>query len=87
MASDLDHTVRVGPQGRIVIPIDLRRELKLEEGTALHARVSDGALVLESPAAVLARLRKRFASIPREPSLSDELIRDRRAEAQREFAE
>lgn len=80
-------SVRVGPQGRIVIPASIRRQLELAEGADLAASVVDGAVVLEPPAAVLARLRRRFGAIPRSRRLSDELIRDRRAEAAREEAE
>lgn len=76
--------VKLGPQGRLVIPANLRRQLGLEEGEALVARIENGRLVLEKPAQVLARLRARFARLPQGKSLANELLEERRLEAQRE---
>ena len=39
--------IQLGPQGRLVVPAALRRELGLEPGERLLARVKDGALILE----------------------------------------
>jgi hypothetical protein len=50
----------------------------------LIARVKDGQLTLEKPEQILARLRATFAHVPREISLADELIAERREEARRE---
>lgn len=77
-------SVRVGPQGRLVLPVELRRALDLTEGTVLAVRRDGDSLVLEPREQVLSRLRQRFAS---SGSLADELIRDRRAEADRELDE
>jgi AbrB family looped-hinge helix DNA binding protein len=77
-------TVTVGPDGRILVPVALRRELGLMPGTPVIARVEDDRLVLESRDAVLRRLQARFASIPEGVSLADELIAERRREAERE---
>lgn len=75
--------VRLGPQGRLVVPVELRRELGLEEGTEMAIR-SDGArLILEPRREVLRRLRRRFADVG-DVSLADELAMDRREEARRE---
>jgi AbrB family looped-hinge helix DNA binding protein len=78
--------VTIGPQGRLVVPASLRRQLGLEPGDRLIARVEDGRLVLEPRSAVLARVRQMFAHVPPEVSLVDELIAERRAEAAREDA-
>lgn len=78
---------RLGPQGRLVIPAPARRALGLHAGDVLAVRVEADHLVLEHRAAVLARLRKQFASIPRNVSLVDELLADRREEARREQSE
>ena len=67
-----------------MIPADLRRELGFPEGAVLVANCEDGRLVLESREEVLARLRRRFATVGKGASLSDELIADRREEARRE---
>lgn len=73
--------VVVGRQGRVVIPAELRRRLGVEPGQTLVAREEDGRLVLERPANVLARLRRRFAEAAPDTSLADELIAERRREA------
>lgn len=75
--------VRMGPQGRIVIPAELRRELGLDEGSTLNATTHGGQLILEPRSAVLDRMRRQFASTPRSTSLSRELIDDRRDETRR----
>lgn len=74
----------MGPQGRIVVPAELRRELGLEEGSTLNATTRGGRLILEPRSVVLDRMRKRFAGVPGSTSLSRELIEDRGDEARRE---
>lgn len=76
--------VQLGRQGRLVIPAALRRALELAEGDTLLARIEDQRLVLEKREAIQQRLKARFAGIPPEVSLSQELIAERRAEYQRE---
>lgn len=76
--------VRLGPQGRLVIPAALRRALAFEPGQVLVARAEGDRLVLEKREVVLARLRGRFSVVPAEVSLSDELIAERRLAAQTE---
>ncbi len=77
-------TVTIGPQGRLVIPSEIRREMGISQGDVLLAVVEDHRLVLEKREAVLHRLRQRFAKVPAEVNLSDELIAERRVEARRE---
>lgn len=77
--------VRIGTQGRIVLPREIRDALGAEEGATYVARVEDGRLVLESRAAILARMQERWRdAAPPGVSLVDELIAERRAEAARE---
>jgi AbrB family looped-hinge helix DNA binding protein len=76
--------VRIGPQGRLVVPARLRRQLGLEAGDVLVARAEDGRLVLETREAILAGLQRRFSHIPADVSLVDELLAERREEARRE---
>jgi AbrB family looped-hinge helix DNA binding protein len=66
--------LRVGEQGRMVIPAELRKELGLEVGTELVATVEGDRLVLETRKAVLAKLKNLFAVVPSDVSLVDELI-------------
>jgi AbrB family looped-hinge helix DNA binding protein len=77
-------TVTVGPQGRLVIPSEIRREMGIGPGDVLLALVEDQRLVLEKREAVLRRLLRRFERIPAEVSLADELIAERRSESRRE---
>nr|VFJ55920.1 MAG: looped-hinge helix DNA binding domain-containing protein, AbrB family [Candidatus Kentron sp. FW]VFJ65576.1 MAG: looped-hinge helix DNA binding domain-containing protein, AbrB family [Candidatus Kentron sp. FW] len=76
--------VQVGAQGRLVIPAPLRKTLNLHQGDRLVARQEGESLVLERREAVIKRLQGLFAHIPRDVSLVDELIADRRKEAARE---
>lgn len=73
--------VRIGPQGRIVIPAPLREQLGLGAGEELIARVEDGRLVLERREEVVRRLRASFANVAPGRVLSEELIAERREEA------
>lgn len=78
-------TTKMGPDGRVLVPVSVRRAVGFEPGTTLVARAEDGRIVLESRDAILSRVQDRFANaIPRDVSLSDELIAERRREAERE---
>lgn len=72
--------VRMGTQGRIVLPRELREQLGAEEGATYIAHVDDGRLVLESRDAILRRLRDR-AQHARQGSVVDELVAERRRDA------
>jgi AbrB family looped-hinge helix DNA binding protein len=78
--------VRLGPQGRLVVPVELRRELDLEEGSELAIRSDGRRLILEPRSEVLRRLRRRFAGVD-DVSLAAELAVDRAEEALRESGE
>ena len=69
-----------------MVPVDLRRQLGLDEGSELAIRSDGRRLILEPRSEVLRRLRRRFADV-RDVSLADELATDRRAEALRESGE
>jgi AbrB family looped-hinge helix DNA binding protein len=86
MAQTSARPVRLGPQGRIVVPAELRRELGLEEGTELAIRSDGHRLILEPRSEVLRRLRRRFADVG-DVSLADELADDRTEEVRRESKE
>jgi AbrB family looped-hinge helix DNA binding protein len=79
--------VRLGPQGRLVVPVELRRELGLEEGTEMAIRSDGRRLILEPRAEVLRCLLRRFAKVADGVSLADELAADRQEEARRESGE
>lgn len=76
---------RLGKGGRVVIPAEYRRELRLAEGDQVVLQVVDGQIQLtpldEAIRRAQALIRKH---VPADVSLVDELIADRRAEASRE---
>jgi AbrB family looped-hinge helix DNA binding protein len=76
-------SLRVGPQGRVVIPAALRQAMGIEPGSVLLAQVLDGKLVLETRKQVLNQFFSRFAKARMTPngSVVDELIAEHRAEA------
>lgn len=74
--------VSVGPKGRVVIPAGIRRELGIEEGSELVALVEGEAVVLVPRSAIKSRLRSIFAGTAE--SMRDQLIAERRADAERD---
>ena len=81
--------IRLGPQGRIVIPAHFRRAMGVETGEPLVATLEDeGRLVIETRKAAWESLRRQLrAAIPDGVDLVEELIAERRAEARREEAD
>ena len=80
--------VRLGPDGRVVIPATMREALGLKEGDVLFARLEGGEIKLLTPEAAMRRAQaivRQF--VPEGVSLVDELIADRRREAAREMEE
>jgi AbrB family looped-hinge helix DNA binding protein len=78
--------LQIGPQGRLVIPAAVRRELGLEPGSELIMWVRDGQLILETKDNLQRRLRARYQGWPQDGRISEELIAERRLEAAREAA-
>lgn len=78
--------IQLGAQGRIVIPAELRKALHLQPGDRLIARQVDDSIVLERREVIESRLVARFAKIPGDVQLADELIAERRAESAAEDA-
>lgn len=82
---DSNHVeLSLGAQGRVVIPATMRRALGFHPGDKLVMRVDDGRLVVEKADVIKERLRARFAGLPDNVSLTDELIHERREESRRE---
>jgi AbrB family looped-hinge helix DNA binding protein len=81
--------IRLGPQGRIVIPAHFRRAMGIETGEPLVATLDgEGRLVIETRKAAWESLRRQLGTaIPDGVDLVAELIAERRAEARREEAE
>ncbi len=77
-------TVRFGPDGRVLVPVELRRSLGVVPGEPFAARVDDGRLVIERRADAVARVQARFSVIPKGVSLVDELLADRRRDVEQD---
>lgn len=67
-----------------MIPAWMREELGIGAGDELVARAEKGCVILEKRENVLNRVKERFAGVPRDARLADELISERRAEARKE---
>jgi AbrB family looped-hinge helix DNA binding protein len=80
--------MKMSEGGRVVVPVEIRRSLGLQEGDTVLFELRDGEAVLTTRKARLARARALFRQYVPEgsPSLADELITERRAEAARENA-
>lgn len=76
--------VKLGDQGRLVIPAKLRKLLEIEPGDTLLIRFREGQLVLEKAETIRRRLKERFAKIAEGKSLANELLIERRLEAQQD---
>lgn len=76
--------LQIGADGRILIPAEMRRAMRIDESGRLNAELVDGELRLFSPAVALEKLQTLFAPLREAPSLVDELLAERRAEAARE---
>ena len=77
--------VRLGPDGRVVIPAPFREALGLKEGDVLFASIDEGEIHLLTSRAAMRRAQaivRQF--VPAGVSLVDELIEDRRKEVEHE---
>jgi AbrB family looped-hinge helix DNA binding protein len=80
------YMIRAGERGRLVLPASLRKRIGLQEGGHLVVRVEpDNSLRLVSLTDQIRRLQGIFKDIAPGVSLAEELIQERRAEAQREL--
>ena len=80
------YTARLEKSGRILIPAAVRRQLGLSEGSQVIVKVEEsGALQVSSRSQAVAKVREEIRKyIPAGQDLAEELIRDRRAEVDRE---
>ena len=77
--------LRIGGDGRLVVPAEMRAAMLVDGSGVLTARVVEGELRVLAPRAAVARLRRMVrAAVPQGVSLVDELIAERREEARRE---
>jgi AbrB family looped-hinge helix DNA binding protein len=78
--------MKMSEGGRVVVPAEVRRTLGVTEGETLIGEMRNGEFVLTTKRAKLEAARALFQKYfpPGGPSLADELIAERRAEAARE---
>ncbi|MGE3979225.1 MAG: AbrB/MazE/SpoVT family DNA-binding domain-containing protein [Nitrospira sp.] len=75
----------VDKSGRVLLPAPLRRALNADPGTELVWTMSRDGVKLQHFDQVLTSIQEYFTSLgPQEEVWSDELIRERREEAERE---
>jgi AbrB family looped-hinge helix DNA binding protein len=75
----------ISSKGQVVIPVELRQEFGLEQGTAATWTEDDGRLVLTPITAQ--RIKEMVGFLkpkPGEPSMFEELFAERRRERERE---
>ena len=78
-------TMKMSEGGRVVVPIEIRRALELNDGDPIYWRIADGEAVLSSGRARIRRAQERIRRhLPEGTSLVADLITDRRAESARE---
>lgn len=76
---------KLNANGRVVIPAPMRKALDLRPGDELIMRVEDGELRLSTRRRALERARRMIRQyVPDDVDLTQSLIDDRRAEAERE---
>jgi DNA-binding transcriptional regulator/RsmH inhibitor MraZ len=82
-------SVKLDGSGRIVLPAKVRKQLKLEKGTVVIGRLEKEQLILWTRAQARRKAQEYFSQFRKKGDKlwSDELIEERREEAQRELAE
>lgn len=76
---------KVSDRGRIIVPAQLRRSLGFNSGSDIVLREHNGELRVISLKQAVKRVQNiAREKIPDEVNLTDELLKDRRAEVQRE---
>jgi AbrB family looped-hinge helix DNA binding protein len=77
--------VRVDSAGRIVIPADVRQQLGIASGDDLVVEASQGCIRLKTLRQLIEDAQALFTrNVPPGVSVVDELLRERREEAERE---
>lgn len=80
-----DVKTKVSEGGRIVLPAEYRRALGVHVGDDVILRLEDGAVRIYTIREAIRRAQELVSKyIPADRSLADELIAERRAEAERE---
>lgn len=80
--------IKVGKQGRIVLPAEIRRQLDIKEGDLLGVIVDEeGRVVMESSDVALEKVRQTLKAAMGDRSLVDEYLAEKRVEVEQEERE
>ena len=78
-------SMKMSEGGRVVVPAEIRQALGLKEGDTVLWELKNGEALLTTRSARLRRAQEMVRKyVPEGVSLVDELIAERRAEAERE---
>ena len=84
----MEARARINENGRIVIPAEIRQKMGLQPGDTLFLSIEGQTLRIESQQSRIRRIQESLSRlIPADRVLSEELIAERREEAQREMEE
>ena len=82
---EINVRTKVTHGGRIVIPAEMRKQLGIEIGEDVNLSLEDGSVHISTSKNALERLRKLAQTVAEDNiSVVDELIADRRREAENE---
>ncbi len=83
-----DHRVfstKIDSSGRVVLPADIRAAMEVSVGDTVQMVLDGGSVQIKSPRQALREAQDYFCkTIPADVNLVDELLRERREEAERE---
>jgi len=77
-------TTRIVDGGRLILPADIRRAMKLEKGDSVVLELDGDELRIRSTRSLIRRVQEMLKPFRTDVLASDELIAERRAEAARE---
>lgn len=77
-------TTRIVDGGRLILPADIRRAMKLEKGDSVVLELDGDELRIRSSRTLIRRVQEMLKPFRTDVLASDELIAERRAEAARE---
>jgi len=80
--------IEMGSDGRLIIPVAMRKAMLIAPGNRVTAWVDDGELKIVGAQVGLLKMQAKFRKyIPKDVCLVDELIKERREEAAKEERE
>lgn len=76
--------LEVGEQGQVVIPIKMLEAIGFQPGQKIVVSNKEGRLLIETQEQIKQKIQGMLAHLPKDRSLADELIQERREAARRE---